>query len=876
MTLLERDELLAQLQAQWREASERAGRLVVVEGEAGIGKTALLHCFAQQLGSVRMLWGACDALSTPRPLGPLHDMLDGVAASGDANRHALFVEFVDVLAARPTLAVLEDLHWADEATLDLLRYAGRRMARTHSLLLATLRNDELTAQHPLRGVLGDLASLGVTRLTPLPLSPGAVQALAAAHADAASIDLAALHRTTGGNPFFVTEVLAARASGATANDVPASVTDAVLARAARLGPAARALLDAAAVAGPRIERWLLRDLASAESRAIDECLATGVLRAEGDALAFRHELARQAVLQSMAPARALGLHRIVLQALQARAPNASPARLAHHAEGAGDVEATRHFALAAAREAAASGAHRQAAEHYALVLRHAPAAERAQLLDTYALECRICGRLQDALDAQRDAVRAWRGLGAPGGEALALARFALWSLAAGRHGDGQAAMRDARALAGVPGVDAAAIVGVKQLAAAMCMMNSDSVQALALANEVLQSAQPRSDDRLVVQARMVIGTVLLHGDRSDEGITHLRLALDGAQARQDDLQVAQAMLNLGSGCALIHRLELAEDWLQRGISYCSERDIDMSRLYQLAWLANVRLHQGRWDEASTAAHEVLADPRAAAVARITALTTLGRLRARRGDPGVWKALDQARTLAIGSGALQRLAPMHAARAEAAWLEGRADDAAREAEAGLPLALTKGIAVFAAELLLWSRRGGQEVSVPAFCASHPCGLEAAGHWQQAAQAWTLRHCPYEAACARAESGDVAAQREALAVFESLRAQPMIERMRQCLRRAGVRGLPRGPRAKTQRHPAGLTGKEVAVLALLALGLRNREIAERVHRSTRTVDHHVAAIFAKLDVTSRAEAVSVAHRIGVLLHGAEEGARPSGRS
>jgi DNA-binding CsgD family transcriptional regulator len=877
MTLLERDELLAQLQAHWRAAGTEAGRLVVVEGEAGIGKTTLMRAFAQSLGKgVPVRWGACDALSRPRPLGPLHDMLDGVSsAEQDGDRHALFVKFLELLAARSTLAVLEDLHWADEATLDLLRYIGRRMTRTHSLLLVSLRSDELTAQHPLRGVLGDLATLGVARLVPRPLSPAAVQVLAAAHAGTAALDLDALHRTTGGNPFFVTEVLAAHAGGATARDIPASVSDAVLARAARLGPSARALLDAAAVAGPRIEPWLMRDLAGAEAAAIDECLGTGVLSAEASALAFRHELARQVILQSMAPARALGLHRLVLQALQARTPGASPARLAHHAEGAGDAEAALRWALAAAREAAAAGAHRQAAEQYALALRHAPAADRAALLDVFAVECRICGRLQDALDAQRDAARAWRALGNRGCEAVSFARFALWSLAAGRRDEGEAAIREALALIAAPDADAAAVIVVKQHAAAMFMMDHNTEPTLALAGEVLRAAQQRADERMVVQAHTIIGTVLIVTERCEEGIDHLQRALAGAEARRDDMQVAQTLLNLGSGCTLIYRLELAEHWLSRGIRFCAERDIDMSRLYQLASLATVRLHQGRWDEASAALHEVLSDQRTAAVARIIALATLGRLRARRGDPGVWEALDEARTLAIGTGALQRLATTYAARAEAAWLEGRTDDAAREAEAALPLALAHGSATFAAELLRWTRRGGaDDVAVPAFCAAHPFGLEAAGQWRRAAQVWTQLDCPYEAACARAESGDVAMQREALRLFESLGAQPMIERTRHRLRRAGVRGLPRGPRVSTRQHPAGLTSKELAVLALLASGLRNKEIAERVNRSIRTVDHHVQAIFAKLDVTTRTEAVSAAHRIGILVGGAGDGSWRAG--
>jgi DNA-binding CsgD family transcriptional regulator len=293
----------------------------------------------------------------------------------------------------------------------------------------------------------------------------------------------------------------------------------------------------------------------------------------------------------------------------------------------------------------------------------------------------------------------------------------------------------------------------------------------------------------------------------------------------------------------------------------------------------VQLHQGRWDDAGAAAEDVLADGRAAAVARITALIALGRLRARRGEPGVWELLDEARTLALGTSSLQRLAPMHAARAEAAWLEGRAADAALEARAGLPLALAKRVPAFAAELLAWCRRSSAGEAqagapqVPDYCTNHPFGLEAAGQWRQAAQAWALRQCRYEAACAQAFSGEPAQQREALTTFEALGAKPMIERVRLRLRQAGVRDLPRGPRASTRQHPAGLTAKEAAVLALLVSGLRNKEIAQRLSRSARTIDHHLESIFAKLGVTNRSEAVSAAHALGVMAESPRHGgARP----
>ena len=243
--------------------------------------------------------------SQRRPRGELQSVLES-----DAERLRVFGAFLDLLSTQPSLVLLEDLHWADEATLDLLRYIGRRIARTRSLVVASFRNDEVGPSHPLRLVLGDLATSGAERLEPQALSLDAVRELAGER----DIDVAELHRRTGGNPFFVTEVLAAGSL-----DVPATVRDAVLTRAARLRPSARAILDAAAVAGPRIEAWLLQDLTAAESASVEECLATGVLRANDGVFAFRHELARQAVLQALTPTRLLSLHRMVLQALQSAA-----------------------------------------------------------------------------------------------------------------------------------------------------------------------------------------------------------------------------------------------------------------------------------------------------------------------------------------------------------------------------------------------------------------------------------------------------------------------------------------------------------------------------------------------------------------------------
>ena len=266
------------------------------------------------------------------------------------------------LAAGPSVVVLEDVHWADEATLDVIRLAGRRVGDVPALLVLSYRDDGLDRSHPLRIVLGDLpGSDRVTRLELAGLSPRAVAELAGP----AGVDAGELHRWTAGNPFFVTEVLAA-GTGL----VPHSVRDAVLARAARLGGAAREVLDAAAVVPGPAELWLLDALAPAAAAALDECLGSGMVVLAGGRVEFRHEIARQVVEESLPPGRRAGLHRAALAAL---AGQAAPdlARLAHHAEAAGDADAVLRFAPAAAERAAAAGARREAAGLYARALRFA-------------------------------------------------------------------------------------------------------------------------------------------------------------------------------------------------------------------------------------------------------------------------------------------------------------------------------------------------------------------------------------------------------------------------------------------------------------------------------------------------------------------------
>jgi DNA-binding CsgD family transcriptional regulator/tetratricopeptide (TPR) repeat protein len=853
MELVERDELLGTLQRLRQRATAGDGTLLFVEGEAGIGKTALLQTFCRQQKEIPVHWGGCDAFYAPRPLGLLHDIAVGLNAElqralrEGRERMQIFGAFLSAVA-KPTLVVFEDLHWADEATLDFLRYVGRRVDRTHSLLIGSFRNDEVGPAHPLRIVLGDLATCGARRLTLQPLSLAAIRRLIRER----NIDAEALCRATGGNPFFVTEVLAIGAAG-----VPPTVRDAVLARAAGLGTSARTVLDAAAVTGPRVEPWLLQHLAAAESVAIDECLASGVLYEQDGMLVFRHELARQAVLDAITPTRLLNLHRLALLALQAHASSTRDlARLAHHAEGAASEEAVLKFAPEAAREAAAQGAHRQAAQQFARALRFAtaPTAQRGALLDDYASECQLSGLISDAIEARQSAAKLWRELGNTQRHATSLAWLAHTLVVAGRNAEGEAIIRDAVALIDAQTATAAAVT-VRRWAAHLRMLDRDVEEAIRQGEMALRAGEQQGDQEAIVHCLNTIGTAKILQGRVEQGRAHLEQSRALAEQLRWDPWVANALVNLGSACVEVYRFDLADNDLRRGIDFCGERDIDFSRLYQLAWQALVWVYRGRWTEVSGVAHVVLADDRSPVIARITALIALGRLRARRGDPGVWDALDEAKDLAGQTETLQRVALLQAARAEAAWFEGRTEDAAKEASVGLELALRKRHPWFAAELLYWCWQGDGSLpgGMPDYCARLPFTLEIFGRCKEAAAAWRELSCPFESARALGES-DEAAQREALAIFESFSARPMIERVRYKLRTAGVQSM--------RNHPGELTSKEVEVLGLLAQGLRNKEIGERLNRSTRTIDHHLAAIFTKLDVSSRAEAVSAAYRLGVV--------------
>lgn len=869
MELLEREHDLRVLTAALDEALAGRGRVALVSGEAGIGKTSFVEHFIAARGRVvRVLKGNCDPLFTPTPLGPLYDIArqtGGKLASqldGGAPRAALFAALLDELsgAARPALLVIEDIHWADEATLDLVKFLSRRVAQARVLVVVTYREDEVGARPALRMLLGDLAaSRAAIRIDLSRLTLDAVRILVADR----PFDPEALHRQTSGNPFFIVEVLSSAARG-----IPRTVRDAVLARAAKLEPAGRKVLEAAAVIGSRIEHGMLEKVLAGDIAGLADCIKVGILvETPGDCVAFRHELAREAVLTDIDLGRRRELNRLALAALRdAEARRGDLAQLAQYAEGAGDTGAVLEYGVAAAQAAASVGAHREAAAQYRRVIRFAgdrPAAERAQLYEAYAEECSTIDELTEAESARRVAIELWREAENRVKEGENLAELAWPLVRSGRNAAAEDASR--RAIAVLESMPP-----TRQLAAAyrvqahLRMLNRDRADAVRVGRKAIELATRLQDEATVAAAEMVVGSAMLvAGD--DRGRPYLDRSL--ALARRLDLDALVGLIhgNVGSSYGEQYRFAEAESHLAEGIAYTRERDLDHANHYMCAWLALTRLYQGRWSEASDLAGALVARPNVAAVSRIMALVALGRVRARRGDPGASAALDEALDLASQTGTLQRLAPAHAARAEAAWLSGDRERTLAEAGAVYDLAANHRHRWHVGEFSFWRRAAGGRAGAPAWSA-RPFLLQIRGDWRGAARLWERVGCPYERARALAD-GDTAAQLKALEIFSALGAAPAAAALRRRMRDDGVRRIPRGPRASTRGNPFGLTIREMEILGCLAKGLSNARIGAQLHLSTKTVDHHVSSVLAKLGAASRGEAARIARERHLLAQNRE---------
>ncbi len=687
--LLERDKELGELAALLDAARAGEGRVALVHGEAGIGKTAFLRRFVLQhvAPPVRLFWGGCDALFTPRPLAPLQEVawLHGGRLAeklGDgAARDDIFQIFFEELGRPhpPAMVVIEDVHWADEATLDLLKFLGRRAERTRALLVISWRDDEVPAAHPLRSVLGDLSREAVQRIRLRALSPAAVEQLARE----AKRRAANLHAVTGGNPFFVTEVLAGGEDA-----LPATVRDAVLGRAARLSAPARELLDLASVVPTRIELPLLAAAAGAAFAGLDELLGAGMVSLSDGAASFRHELARRAIEDAVPPLRVRELHVRMLAALRSLPEEPGLLdRLVHHAEKAGDVALVVRLAPEAAAHAALLGAHREAAAHLATALRHGSQLEphrRAELLESRAYQCYLTDRMKEAIDACSAARDLFHELGdrRREGDCLRWLSRMCWYSVRTQDAQRYAAMA-VETLEALPAGPELAMAWSNRSQVHMCA--GEAAEATLWGERALALARERGFAETEAHALNNLGCARIQrGDERGWELVEESLRVSIEHGFQE--HAARAFSNLGSLSVEERRHEAAARWLREGIEYASERDLGTVGRCSLVWQTRLHVVVGQWSEAADNATLVIDDPASSEMARLVAFTSLGLVRARRGDAGAWAALDEALVLACQTSEAERLVAVAAARAELAWLEGDATRARAEVADTLELAL----------------------------------------------------------------------------------------------------------------------------------------------------------------------------------------------
>ncbi len=851
--LLEREPQLRQLAATMASAEAGDGSLVLVCGEAGIGKSSLVAQFARAQPPGRALLGICDPLGTPQALGPFLELAGDLEPalvprlrSSSAPGPLLF----EALSAEPHLLTLEDMHWADQATLDVLRHLGRRVTRLPTLILATFRPEDAPAGSSLSVLLGDLATApGVHRMELEPLSLAATRVLAGGDAEL-------LHQRTGGNPFFIREVIA---SGGI--DVPATVRDAVIARASRLSAASRSALEAAAVAGTRTpEARLLRflDRDGTPRWAVEEAMWSGFLARDEGVVRFRHELVLSAIGDATGPARRQRLHAAMLALLREEAlgPDGD-AVLVHHAEGAGDAAAVLAFAPSAAGRASALSAHREAAALYGKALAVVSAADqRARLTEARAEQLHLAGSLSGALAEHRTAVELWRRLGEAAAQARNLASVSYLSFLVGEYDAIEPAGDAAVAcLAGLPpGPELSAVYDGRSR---LRFMASDPAGAVRWGERAHTVAQDLGDHRLVVETAVTLGAArMLRGDAG--GHAMVRQALDDARASQLEDVAARATLYLAWLPLLQRSYDGVERHLSDGLRFAGDHELSYWR--QLLAAARVRywLDRGRWREAEDGGGEILEDVASNRLALSQVLIAVGTLRARQGREDGDRCLEQAEALAREHPEVEAVSPVAPALVEWALLRGDLARARDLAVAGLERAEGEWAE---GALWFWARQAGSGASGPASL-PEPFALLRDGDWRASARWWEARGCPYEHAMTLSLSADAGALRGAIRLLDQLGARGAAPLVRRRLRALGMGSVPRGPSAFARSNAAGLTEREVEVLSLVADGLGNAAIARRLYLSAKTIEHHVSSVLRKLDADDRTAAVAAARRMGVL--------------
>jgi len=921
--LVGRDELLALTDRRWHSAQEGSGQLLLLAGEAGIGKTRLLGDLAGQIdGPGRVI----SAVAFPRDAeaagGVLFDLVGGLRRAGatvyaerlravlhdvgtsadPAHRRRTFVAdlsdiLVDLLTDDgPIFLSIEDLHWADELSLDVLARVAVRVHSAPALIVASYRSDELYPRTALRRwryrLLGQRLAEEV-RLPRLDAADTGRMAEAIIGEVPPSLFIDALFERSDGIPLHIEELIA----GGTPASVPDTVAEAMIARVAALKPRSRAIVTAASVIGRSFDIDLLAAITGETTDAIDAALQELAdrhivhARTDGTSFDFRHALIRDAIYDSIPPNRRRRLHASVAAA--AAAAGFRPAFLSDQFERANRPDEAHRHALAAAADAVRMSAHREAAGLYRRAHRTMPGgtepAVRATLLTLLADELAAIDDNEGAEAQYALAVGLHRGLGDEAAAAALVPRLmAVRHLLGANLQDRAALARDALSKLDVLPGGGPALVRAHLLAALaaahMLDRRLDEAMDYGRQAELAIAGSALGDSAIEVRVNIdaTLGSVLLFAGHADDGWNRLERAIRDGERAGAEGETARGYRMIGSSASVLVEYERGEHWLPRAVAYAARTECWNDHHYLTAHLAHVHWAVGDWAAAEREAHQALADGRGGITTRVTVLHVLGYLALGRDQRASARDhLEEAREIGARMDELQRLSPALWGLAELALYDGHPDvavelcergyaDSARVADAAylFPFLLTGVRALLAlrnadaagdwavrcGDLL---RRRGIAGTLPAI--DHADGLVelAAGNTgtarvllERAAVGWQQRRRFWEGSQAL---GDLAwcakrSKRPADASFLVAQLRAVAAPVGAVLldRLADAVGVGDGDGSK-----GPLTVRELEVAVLVASGSTNREIAASLTISPKTVAAHVEHILAKLGAARRAE-------------------------
>jgi DNA-binding CsgD family transcriptional regulator/tetratricopeptide (TPR) repeat protein len=858
VSLLERDHELAVLGSAVVAAVSGSGSGVAITGDAGTGKSVLLDATVAD-AEIRVLRAGCDPLRTPRPLGPFRDIagdagLGDLIHDDDAGLARICEDVYAALRTEPTIVVIEDIHWIDSASVDVLRFLARRIETLPVCLLVSCRDRELDDLHPVRALLGDIArSDSFTRLSLRSLSLEAVRELVAETA----LDSEKVHVLTGGNPFFVTEI-----AKDPARPMPVSVRDAILDHASAVAADDFETLQLVAAAPDRVDHRLLPAL-GIDLPTLRRLDASGLLRRTDDGLEYRHELARLAVESTIPPAGRPPLHTRLLAAYE-QLESRDPAVLTHHAVEAGDDARAVEYATAAAQQATHAGSHTDAAAFLQTAIEHLPDGQdeqRATLLQAMGFEQYMTSRLAEGIATIRSSFPLWRQIGDFAGLAAAYDMCAVLEYYNARRQDAENHAERAAEMADEAGARVA-FGTAKVTRAYLAAQRNEFDFALACCGEAEQVAHEESDTVLAVRSglfRSVVG--FAQGDL--EAREQVGSFIQEAREHTLDELASTGYSNLAYHDVEQRRLRSAAHVLEKSLPFADERDIPICHHWQTGVRSRLHLYQGHWDAALEDAAEVLSRP-GMPLGTLWPLLASALIPLRRGtDSASEEPLEAAWRLCESLDEPVRRAPLLAALAERVWMIGGDDPrvSTLAVDEVKRLQSVTGASWAVGDLAVWLQRLGLLEEVPDGLAEpHRYTLE--GRHEEAARWWHGAGDPFQAALSWGDSADRDHQANGVTMLDDLGATATADRRREQMRAAGHSHVPARPRASTRANPSGLTNRQLDVARLMARGLTNAEIASRLYISPKTADHHVSAVLSRMGIPNRRAVLARAEELGLV--------------